>query len=144
VTYLIDTSALVRVMRRQVEEDWLDLIRRGLVTICEPVLIETLTTAPAGGYDEVERTILGTHPWVPVPDDAWEIVASMRRELAKHSVHQALSVADYLIAATAVKRGLTILHEDRDFETTSRIIPLVQQRRVSEPPPEDQSGSDAS
>lgn len=137
MTYLIDTSALVRVMRRQVDENWLDLIRRGLVTICEPVLVETLTTAPARAYDEAERTLLGAYPWIPVPDDAWEIVASMRRELAKHSAHQALSVADYLIAATAVKRGLTILHEDGDFVTTSRLVPMIQQHRVSEPPPAD-------
>lgn len=138
MTYLIDTSALVRVMRRQVGEGWLDLIRRGLVTICDPVLAETLTTAPARTYDEVEQTILGAHPWVPVPDDAWDVIASMRRELAKHDAHQALSVADYLVAATAAKRGLTILHEDRDFETASRLIPTVQQQRVTEPPPADE------
>lgn len=68
---------------------------------------------------------------------AWDIVGSMRRELAKHSAHQALSVADYLVAATAVKRGLTVLHEDGDFETTSRLIPMVHQHRVTEPPPDD-------
>lgn len=135
MTYLIDTSALVRVMRRQVGEHWLDLIRRGRVRICEPVLAEMLASAPARGYDEVERSIRDAHPWVPVPDDAWGIVTSMRRELAKHDVHQTLSVADYLIAATAAKRGLTVLHEDRDFETTSRYIPTVHQHRVTDPPP---------
>ena len=139
MTYLIDTSALVRVMRDQVDEAWLELTRRGLVTICEPVLIECLTVAPAERHGETEQTLLDTHPWVPVPEDIWEIVASMRRELAKHSVHQALSVADYLIAATAVKRGLTVLHEDRDFETASRFVPLLQQQRISEPPPADAS-----
>ncbi len=139
MTYLIDTSALVRVMRDQVDEAWLELTRRGLVTICEPVLIECLTVAPAERYGETEQTLLDTHPWVPVPDDIWEIVASMRRELAKHSVHQALSVADYLIAATAVKRGLTVLHEDQDFETASRFVPMLQQQRISEPPPADAS-----
>lgn len=137
MTYLIDTSALVRVMRKEVAEGWLDLIRRGAVTICAPVLVEALTTAPAPRYDEAERTILDAYRWVPVPDDAWEIVASIRRELAKHSVHQTLSVADYLVAATAVKRGLTVLHEDRDFETASRLIPMVRQHRVTEPPPGD-------
>lgn len=135
MTYLIDTSALVRVMRRQVGEDWLDLIRRGRVRICDPVLSEMLAAAPARGYDEVERTIRSAHPWVPVPNDAWEFAASMRRELAKHDAHQTLSVADCLIAATAVKRGLTVLHEDRDFETASRYIPTVHQHRVTDPPP---------
>ena len=137
MTYLIDTSALVRVMRDQVQDDWLELIRRGLVTICEPTLVESLVVAPAERYGETEQTLLDTHPWVPVPDDAWDIVASMRRELSKYSAHQALSVADYLIAATAVKRGLTVLHEDRDFETVSRFVPMLQQQRISEPPPAD-------
>jgi predicted nucleic acid-binding protein len=137
VTFLIDTSALVRVTRRQVVEEWAELVDRGLVAICDPVVTEALAIADAEKYDDIERSLARTYPRVPVPDDAWEIVASMRRELAKHGAHQALSAADYLVAATAVKRGLTILHEDRDFETTSRIIPMVQQQRVSEPPPED-------
>jgi predicted nucleic acid-binding protein len=137
VTYLIDTSALARVMRDQVDEGWLDLVRRGLVTICEPTLVESLVVAPAERYEETEQTLLDTHPWVPVPDDAWDIVTSMRRELAKHSAHQAFSIADYLIAATAVKRGLTVLHEDRDFETAARFIPMLDQQRISNPPPAD-------
>ncbi len=139
MTFLIDTSALVRVMRNQVDENWLELVRRGLVTICDPVLFETLVTAPANRYNQVEQTLVDTHPWVPVPDDAWDVAASMRRELARHSAHQALSVADYLIAATAVKRGLTILHEDKDFETAARLIPMIHQHRISELPPDDAS-----
>lgn len=137
MTFLIDTSALVRVTRHQVREEWVDLVDRGLVLICDPVLTETLAIADAKRYDDIERRLMRMYPWVPVPDDAWEIVASMRRELAKHSAHSALSVADYLVAATAVKRGLTILHEDGDFVTTSGLVPLVQQHRVSEPPPVD-------
>ncbi len=137
MTFLIDTSALVRVTRRQVLDEWAELVDRGLVLICDPVLAETLAIADAKKYDDIEQRLMNTYPWVPVPDDAWEIVASMRRELAKHSAHQTLSVADYLVAATAVKRGLTILHEDADFVTTSRLVPTVQQHRVTEPPPAD-------
>lgn len=139
MTYLIDTSALARVMRDQVDERWLELIRRGVVTICEPALVESLVIAPASRYAEAERTLLDTHPWVPIPDDVWDIIASMRRELAKHSAHQGLSVADYLIAATAVKRGLTVLHEDGDFETAARFVPMLAEHRISEPPPADAS-----
>lgn len=137
MNFLIDTSALVRITRRQVDEKWTELVDRGLVAICDPVLTEALAIADVESYDDVERRLARTYPRVPVPDDAWEIVASMRRELAKHSAHQALSVADYLVAATAVKRGLTVLHEDRDFETASRLVPMVRQQRVTEPPPAD-------
>jgi predicted nucleic acid-binding protein len=135
MNYLIDTSALVRVMRNEVGEEWYGLIDRGLVAVCDPVLAEVLVTAPAKQYEKVEQSLAGAHPWVPVPDDVWEIVASMRRELARHSAHHRLSVADCLIAGTAMKRNLTILHEDADFETVARIIPMVRQQRISTPPP---------
>jgi predicted nucleic acid-binding protein len=43
-----------------------------------------------------------------------------------------LSVADYLIAATAIKSKLVLLHEDGDFETVARFVPQLQQQRISE------------
>lgn len=139
MTYLIDTSALIRVARGQVADEWNELIDRGLVSICDPVLVETLNIADAKKYEAMKERLERNYPWVPLPDDGWDIVRSMGSELAKHSAHQALSVADYLIAATAVKRGLTILHEDRDFETASRFVPMLQQRRISDLPPTDGS-----
>ena len=53
--FLTDTSALVRVYRRQADPAWDELISRGWVSICEPVLCETLTIADAKRYAEVER-----------------------------------------------------------------------------------------
>jgi predicted nucleic acid-binding protein len=135
VTYLIDTSALIRVARGQVLDEWNELIDRGLVSICDPVLVETLNIADAKEYDATRERLERNYPWVPLPEDGWAIIRSMGSELAKHSVHQAFSVADYLIAATAVKRGLTVLHEDRDFETASQYVPMLLQQRISNPPP---------
>lgn len=40
--YLIHTSALVRLMRRQVDQQWHKSVARGLVAICDPVLVEAL------------------------------------------------------------------------------------------------------
>ena len=53
--YLVDTSALVRIWREQVEPDWQDARVRGLITLCEPVLSETLTGVDARRYAEVEE-----------------------------------------------------------------------------------------
>jgi predicted nucleic acid-binding protein len=138
VTYLIDTSALIRVTRGRADPRWNELVDRGLVAICDPVLTETLVIADATQYERVEQELTKTYPRVPVPDDVWEIVTSMRRELAKHSTHQALSVADYLVAATAVKRNLTVLHEDRDFETAARLIPTVRHQWITSAPVTDE------
>lgn len=129
--YLIDTSALVRMLRQQVSQHWHDQVTRGLVAICEPVITETLTIADAKAYVRAEQDLRDAYPWVPVPDDAWDLIAAVRRELAAHSAHQGLSVADYLVTATAIKLKLVVLHEDGDFETVARRIPQLRQERIS-------------
>jgi predicted nucleic acid-binding protein len=132
VKYLVDTSALVRIIRGQVDHRWDDLVERGMLAVCEPVLVETLTVADANRYNETEAELRATYPWVPVPDDVWAIVTAIRRELAVKSQHQGLSVADHLIAATAMRLKLIVLHEDGDFETAARFVPQLQQQRLSE------------
>ncbi len=131
MTYLVDTSALVRILRRQVDPHWYDLVARGLLAICEPVLTETLAIADAKSYDRVEAALGDAYPWVVVPDDVWGVVAGIRRDLAGRSAHQGLSVADYLVAATALRRGLVVLHEDADFETAAGTVPGLRQERIT-------------
>ena len=70
------------------------------------------------------------YPWVPIPDDAWSTVRTVRQELAQHSAHQGLSVADYLVIATALGNQLTVLHEDADFQTVARVVPELRQERI--------------
>jgi len=115
---------------RQVGAEWDDLVERGLVAVCEPVLVEALTVADAKRYPQVEKDLRDTYPWVPVPD-GWETVRAVRTELAAHSQHQGLSVADYLVIATAIRLKLVVLHEDADFATAARIVPQFQQQRLT-------------
>lgn len=131
MTYLVDTSALVRVLRRQVASSWREPIGQGLVAVCEPVLMEALTTAGAKQYKSLEDSLLDTYPWIAVPDDAWETTRGIRAELAKRSEHQGISVADYLIVATALHHNRVLLHDDGDFETVARAIPELRVERIS-------------
>jgi predicted nucleic acid-binding protein len=131
VRYLVDTSALVRIWRRQVDPVWREQARRGLIAVCEPVLAETLLVADAKQYAAVEEDFLATYLKVTVPDSIWDLTAVIRRELVPHSAHQALSVADLVVAATAIRLKLEVLHEDGDFETVGRFVPELRQRRVS-------------
>jgi predicted nucleic acid-binding protein len=101
------------------------------VAICEPVIIETLTIAKATEYERVLADLLGTYPWVPVPDNAWDTVRGVASRLAERSCHQGLSVADHLVVATALHHRLTILHEDADFATAARVAPEIQEQRIS-------------
>ncbi len=50
MNYLVGTSALVRILRRQVDESWHDQVTHGLVAICDPVLTEALTIARTNEY----------------------------------------------------------------------------------------------
>jgi predicted nucleic acid-binding protein len=59
-----------------------------------------------------------------VYDEAVSIYRSARR--AALAIR---SGVDCLIAASAIRHGLTVLHHDRDFETIARVSPL-QSRRV--------------
>ena len=128
--YLIDTSALVRILRRQVDETWHEQVTHGMVAICDPVLTEALTIARATEYERVRADLLEAYPWVPVPDRAWEIVHSVQARLAAKSQHNGLSVADHLVLATALHHRLTILHEDADFSTAAAIVSDIQEQRI--------------
>jgi len=131
VSYVADTSALVRIWRKQVDPGWHEIVDRGLVTICEPVLPEALMAADAKQYAKTEEEFRDTYIWAMVPDDIWDLVAVIRRELVPHSAHQGLSVADLVVAATAIRLKLEVLHEDADFETVARFVPELRQRRIS-------------
>ena len=128
--YLIDTSALVRVLRRQVGQSWHEQVTHGMVAICDPVLTEALTIARATEYERIKASLLEAYPWVPVPDRAWATVHSVQARLAAKGQHNGLSVADHLVVATALHHQLTILHEDADFATAAAIVSDILQQRI--------------
>lgn len=130
MNYLVDTSALVRILRRQVDESWHEQVTRGMVAICDPVLTEALTIARMTDYQRIRANLLEIYPWVPVPDRAWESISSVQAQLAAKSQHQGLSVADHLVVATALHHHLTILHEDADFATAAGIVHDIREQRI--------------
>ena len=102
-----------------------------MITICEPVLAETLKASNVTEYAETEHDFRDLFVYATVPDGIWNLVAAIRRELAPHGAHHGPSVADLVIAATAIRLKLEVLHEDGDFETVARFVPEVRQRRIS-------------
>lgn len=130
MNYLVDTSALVRILRRQVDDSWHEQVTHGMVAICDPVLTEALTIARTSEYQRIRTNLLEIYPWIPVPDRAWETISSVQAQLAAKSQHQGLSVADHLIVATALHHHLTILHEDADFATAAAVVHEIRQQRI--------------
>lgn len=130
MNYLVDTSALVRILRRQVDDSWHEQVTHGMVAICDPVLTEALTIARTSEYQRIRTNLLEIYPRIPVPDRAWETISSVLAQLAAKSQHQGLSVADHLIVATALHHHLTILHDDADFATAAAVVHDIRQQRI--------------
>jgi predicted nucleic acid-binding protein len=135
--YLIDTSALVRVIRGQVDPAWLHYADQAKFGICEPVLFEFVQGSGKREAKAIEAQLLSSHQWVPMSDKVSSYMRDLRRDLTERSMHTMFSLADYLIAATAIQEGFVVLHEDADFSAAARHHPMLSEQRISTTLPED-------
>lgn len=71
-----------------------------------------------------------------MPKDAWRWIDAARYRLLRKGAHQALSLVDLLVCATAAHHGLVVLHDDGDFVVAARHLPEVRERRVADVPPQ--------
>lgn len=132
ITYLIDTSAIWRLLRDdQVRARWQEQVEIGAVGSCEPQRIEFRRSARNQDEYEEYQSMLGTlFPDVGVPKDVWRWIEAAQFRLAGVGALRALSPVDLLLCGTAAHHQLTILHDDRDFETAAAHLKEVSALRV--------------
>jgi predicted nucleic acid-binding protein len=122
-TWLIDKSALVRLASSPDADTWADRIQRGLVRITTVTRLEVGYSARTGpdlrsGLRETPVSAMPVEYVTPaIEDRAVEVLIL----LADRGQHRAPSIPDLLIAATAELAGLTLLHDDKDFELIAAI-----------------------
>ncbi|MEU6181652.1 PIN domain nuclease [Streptomyces coeruleorubidus] len=119
--YLIDTSALARVLLRQNTTEWDDRIGTGLVAICDLTELEVLYSARSTADRARLKAALDAHyTWCPMPDGVYRRSRTVQEQLTAKEEHRSAGPVDLLVAAAAEEAGLTLLHYDRDFETIAR------------------------
>ncbi|KOG40882.1 PIN domain nuclease [Streptomyces resistomycificus] len=119
--YLIDTSALARVLLRQNTTEWDDRIGAGLVAICDITELEVLYSARSAADRARLKAALDAHyMWCPMPDGIYRRSRIVQEQLTTKGEHRSAGPVDLLVAAAAAEAGLTLLHFDRDFETIAR------------------------
>ncbi|MER7997788.1 PIN domain nuclease [Streptomyces sp. NPDC095613] len=119
--YLIDTSALARVLLGRTTAEWDDRIAAGLVAICDVTELEVLYSARSAADRERVRAALARHyAWCPMPDGVFRRARVVQEQLTAKGEHRSAGPVDLLVAAVAEESGLTLLHHDRDFETIAR------------------------
>ena len=127
---LVDTSIWIEVFRKRRFLTIDDVVDFDDVVTCLPVIQEVLQ----GFRDEqaFSRAYEAMHalPIVdsPLPAAAFDRAADLSRS-ARRAGFTVRSGVDCLIAASAIRHGLAVLHVDRDFDTLARVSPL-QSRRI--------------
>ncbi|MFH9858452.1 PIN domain nuclease [Streptomyces sp. NPDC017202] len=120
--HLIDTGALVRVLKQPARALWEKPLEEGLIARCPLTEIEFLCSAKnaedrAGLVEDLDALFSR----IPVDDRAMTRAWDVQRELAEKGRHRSAGAVDLLVAATAELQGLTVLHHDNDFETIASV-----------------------
>ena len=134
--YLIDTSGLFRILQDKLRQAWAEELTAGVIATCPIVELEFLYSARSLLDRRDKRNLMQTvFNWVPMTDGAYERAGEVQRMLTETGRHRSAGPVDLLIAATAERQRLTVLCEDRDFETVALVTGQPVRRVTDIPPP---------
>jgi predicted nucleic acid-binding protein len=132
--WLIDKSALVRLAATPDAAEWASRIERGLVRITTVTRLEVGYSARTGtelrtGLRQPPLSSMPVEYLTPAIEDRALEVLSL---LADRGQHRAPSIPDLIIAATAELAGLTVLHQDKDFDIIAGVTGQSMERLGSD------------
>jgi predicted nucleic acid-binding protein len=144
VIYLLDTSALVRLLRDpKLQDAWYDAIDAEAIGSCYPQRTEFLYSARSTPeYEEITEMFSDLYPDVSVPKSAGQWISSVQYKMARKGEHRSASAVDLMIAATAAHHGLTVLHDDADYRTVARHAPDLTEHSIHDVIGPDESTDD--
>ncbi|MEV8308938.1 PIN domain nuclease [Streptomyces flavidovirens] len=120
--YLIDTSALARILRKPTRETWEKPLQEGIIARCPVTEVEFLHSAKNAEHRaELVGNLDDLFGWTPMDDRSYSHAWDVQRQLTAQGRHRSAGAVDLLVAATAELQGLTVLHYDNDFETIASI-----------------------
>jgi predicted nucleic acid-binding protein len=123
MTVLIDTSAWIEFLRKTGSSADVAVRRtltRGVAATTDVVLLELL----AGTTDPVKveswRRLLDRGEFLPQLPRADAEAAALLYRTCRRAGETPRMLTDCLIAAVAIRNGVSVLHRDRDFEVIAR------------------------
>lgn len=121
--FLIDTSALARLMRPAAETyGWDQAVAAGLIALCPITELEFFYSArSAKDREQAIGDLRAAFGWVPVHDQAYARAWEVQGQLTARGQHRGAGPVDLVVAATAELFDLTLLHHDRDFATVAGV-----------------------
>ena len=125
---IIDTSVWSLALRRQRSSanaqtrELAELVREGRATMLGPVRQELLSGVRGGQQFETLRSSLRAFPDILLEAEDYEEAASFFSRCRASGIQG--SNTDFLICATAARRGFGILTTDADFAHFARVLPI--------------------
>jgi predicted nucleic acid-binding protein len=120
--YLIDTSGLFRIFQDKLRQAWADQLAAGVIAVCPVVELEFLYSARSLADRLAKKRLLReVFGWVPMSDRAYERADMVQQLLTEVGKHRPAGPVDLLIAATAERERLTVLCDDRDYQTVASV-----------------------
>jgi hypothetical protein len=132
---LVDTSAWIEVFRRPAGLDLADVGGLDQVVTCLPVVQEVLQGFRDESAFRIARDAMLALPCVesPLPRARFEEAAALYRA-ARRAGFTIRSGVVCLVAACAIRHGLTVLHADRDYAMIAKVAPLQEQNTAAKRP----------
>jgi predicted nucleic acid-binding protein len=123
--YLVDTSVWIEVFRKQAGVSLAALVPFDEVVTCLPVVQEVLQGFSDEGSFLKARAAMAALPIVESPlDEGVFLEAVGLYRMARRMGVTIRSSVDCLVAACALRHGLTVLHHDRDYGHLAEISAL--------------------
>jgi hypothetical protein len=104
-----------------VAERAVPLVQRGVLALCRPVEMEIVYGARNPEHCAMLKDSLLGFELLPMNDQIMERAAEVQALLVPSAEHRTVRMPDLLIAATAERHGVALLHYDRDFDRIAKI-----------------------
>ena len=126
---LVDTSIWIEVFRKPARLRLESVVEFDEVVTCLPVIQEVLQGFVDARAFRTAREAMRALPIVesPMSSEAYDSAVTLYRT-ARRAGLTVRSGVDCLIAACALRHGLTVLHLDRDFDLLARVSALDERR----------------
>lgn len=126
--WILDKSAAARAENEVIASQLAELA--GTLRLCPVGVLEQLYSArSAADYDALEAALHDGFEVVAAPGDIFERALTLQSDLAHHhGMWHRTSIADLLIAETAMAHRFGVVHVDGDFERIAEVRPLTVRR----------------
>jgi predicted nucleic acid-binding protein len=124
---LVDTSIWIEVFKRPAGIELSSIADLDEIATCLPVVQEVLQGVRDESAFHVAREAMLSFPLIeaPMAESLYMEAVALYRSARRQGITVRSSI-DCLIAACALRHGLTVLHHDRDFKALASVSALKQ------------------